>query len=60
MKAVEGVFEEECEEAVGPGVRPKQIERAQLRAAEADPSEELELERGLERKEWRVELLMLH
>ena len=60
MKAVEGVFEEECEEAVGPGVRPEQIERAKLGATEADPSEELELERGLERENWKEELLMLH
>ena len=50
MKCVKGVFEEECQEAVSPGVGPEQVKDAETRTAVADPGQELKLEGGLERK----------
>ena len=50
VKCVKGVLEEECQEAVSPGVSPEQVEYAETRTAVADPGQELKLERGLERK----------
>ena len=44
MQRVEGVPEEEGDEAVGPRVRPEDVEDAQARTAEPDGGEELELE----------------
>jgi hypothetical protein len=44
---MKGVSEEECYEAVCPGIRAKHVEDPQLGTAEPDPGQELELEVGL-------------
>ena len=50
VQRVEGVAEEEGHQAVGPRVRPEDVEDAQARAAQSDGGEELELEAGKRRK----------
>ena len=47
VQCVEGVFEEEGQEAISPGVCPEQVKDAETRTAVADPGQELELESGL-------------
>ena len=47
VKGVEGVFEEERQQTVGPGVCPEQVQHAEAGTRVADPGQELKLERGL-------------
>ena len=53
VQGVEGILEEERQEAVSPGVCPEQVEDSEPGTAEADPGQELELECRLE-TEFRI------